>query len=368
MTDTRFDAIYAVRADAASIAGRADVLALEQSVEMPLAAVRDPRVRDQVVARVQSISQRPDGRYAVHIAMAIETVGSDPGQLLNMLIGNSSLHDDVELVDVDLPDDYAWVFAGPRYGSSGWRAALDAIGRPLTCAALKPLGLTADDLAKLAGVYAHAGIDVIKDDHGLADQDAAPFAKRVVAVQRAIDDANRATGFRTIYAPSLTGSHDALRQQMQVVRDHDVGAVLMAPMISGVAALGLVAREAQVPVLAHPALAGCRGMAPPLLLGKLFRLFGADATIFPNAGGRFGYTRETCAAIAHAARAPWCGLRPSLPVPAGGMTVERVPELRATFGDDAMLLIGGSLLVAGDELANRCRAFVAAVREPVEIA
>jgi ribulose-bisphosphate carboxylase large chain len=51
-----------------------------------------------------------------------------------------------------------------------------------------------------------------------------------------------------------------------------------------------------------------------------------------------------------------------MPVPAGGMSVERVPGMRATFGDDAMLLIGGSLLVAGDALEARCRAFVAAVR------
>jgi hypothetical protein len=39
--------------------------------------------------------------------------------------------------------------------------------------------------------------------------------------------------------------------------------------------------------------------------------------------------------------------------------------MRAAFGDDAMLLIGGSLLVAADALEDRCRAFVAAVREGV---
>jgi len=104
-------------------------------------------------------------------------------------------------------------------------------------------------------------------------------------------------------------------------------------------------------------------IAPPLLLGKLFRLFGADATIFPNAGGRFGYGADVCAGIADAARAPWHHLAPMLPVPAGGMSVERVPEMRALFGDDAMLLIGGSLLSAGDQLLDRCRAFVEAVSE-----
>jgi ribulose-bisphosphate carboxylase large chain len=97
------------------------------------------------------------------------------------------------------------------------------------------------------------------------------------------------------------------------------------------------------------------------LLGKLFRLFGADATIFPNHGGRFSFSRETCMALANAAREPWEGVRATLPVPAGGMTVERVPEMVAGYGNDVMLLIGGGLLSAKDKLLERSREFVAAV-------
>lgn len=364
MTQSRIGAVYVVRADPASIAGRAQALALEQSVELPLAAVRDARVRDEVVARVDSISPREDGRFAVRLGLAAETVAGEAGQLMNMLFGNSSLQNDVELVDVDVPPDVARAFGGPRFGVAGWRSALDAHDRALTCSALKPLGLPPAELARIAEVYARAGIDVIKDDHGLADQAAAPFADRVRAVQGALDRVRRATGRRSVYAPSLTGGHDAMRAQMRVARDCGVGAFMVAPMVSGVAALALAAREAGVPVLAHPALAGIARIAPPLLLGKLFRLFGADATIFPNAGGRFSYPRETCLAIADAARSSWADLAPCLPVPAGGMSVERVPEMRATFGADAMLLIGGSLLAAGDALAQRCTDFVAAVREP----
>jgi ribulose-bisphosphate carboxylase large chain len=51
-----------------------------------------------------------------------------------------------------------------------------------------------------------------------------------------------------------------------------------------------------------------------------------------------------------------------LPVPAGGMTVGRVAEMRQRFGEDTMLLIGGSLLVARESLAERAREFVDAVR------
>lgn len=38
---------------------------------------------------------------------------------------------------------------------------------------------------ELAGTFARAGLDIIKDDHGIADQARAPFAERVVACQRA---------------------------------------------------------------------------------------------------------------------------------------------------------------------------------------
>ncbi|MFO1309749.1 MAG: RuBisCO large subunit C-terminal-like domain-containing protein [Burkholderiales bacterium] len=360
MSEPRLTATYVLRADPSSVAARAEALALEQSVEVPLAAVRDARVRHEVVARVASIAALGGGRHEVRLEIAFETTGGEPGQLLNMLFGNSSLHDDVELVDVDLSAALAASFGGPRFGIAGWRDAVGAKGRPLTCSALKPIGLDPAALAALAGTLARAGVDVIKDDHGLADQASAPFAARVAAVQRAVDAAGRETGSRTIYAPSLTGSLDAMRAQMRAARDAGARAFLIAPMVSGVATLSAVAREAGVPILAHPALAGAGRIGPPLLLGRLFRLFGADATIFPNAGGRFGYSPATCAAIASAAREPWGGLAPALPVPAGGMSVERVPELRETFGDDTMLLVGGSLLVAGDALEARCRAFVAA--------
>jgi ribulose-bisphosphate carboxylase large chain len=116
-----------------------------------------------------------------------------------------------------------------------------------------------------------------------------------------------------------------------------------------------------VPMLAHPAFGGAARIAPATLFGTLFRLFGADATIFPNHGGRFSYDRATCLAIAHAAREPWEDIAPALPVPAGGMTLERVAEMRADYGIDTMLLMGGGLLTAREALLQRSRAFVRAV-------
>ncbi len=354
----RFTAIYRVTCDAASIEARAQAIALEQSVELPLSCIDDPDILRDVAGEVQDIAPAGPGQFDVRIGLAVETTGFEAGQLVNMLFGNTSIHDDVALIDVDLPSDFAVSFRGPNHGIGGLRRRAGAVARALTCTALKPQGLASDALARLAGRFALGGIDFVKDDHGLANQSYSPFAERVPACARAVAAANRDTGGATRYVPNITGDLDAAREQMRIARAEGIDTVLIAPMILGFAAVHRLARDfPDMAIIAHPAMAGAARIAPPLLLGKLFRLIGADAAIFPNEGGRFGYSRETCRAIAQAARGDWHGLKPCLPVPAGGMTLARVPELLDFYGEDTMLLIGGSLLGARDRLTEATRAF-----------
>ena len=356
---SRILATYRLEAPAAEIRARAEALAVEQSVEMPVAAIDDRRVLDDVVARVESI--RPAGdAHEVVLGIASETTGFEASQLANMLFGNCSLQPEVALQDVSFPDDVLAAFPGPAFGVAGLREATGAHGRPLTCSALKPQGAPIEHLARLAATFARAGIDVVKDDHGIANQRYGPFAERVPAVQRAIDAANRETGGRTLYAPTFSGGPRALEEQSRIARECGVRAALVAPMLIGLPVFAELRTRLGIPLLAHPAFAGAGRIAPALLLGKIFRLLGADATIFPNHGGRFSYSRDTCLAIAREARAPWGRFPATLPVPAGGMSVERVPEMVADYGRDVMLLVGGGLLSAGAALPGRARAFVAA--------
>ena len=358
----RILATYRITASESESRVRAEALAAEQSVEMPLAAIGDEAVLRDVVASVESI--RPlAGEFEVVLGIAPSTTGREASQLMNMLFGNCSLQPEVQLVDVRMPDGYEQSFPGPRYGIEGIRAVTGVKSRPLTCTALKPQGSSVEFLAHLARTFALAGIDVVKDDHGIANQPAHPFEQRVIAVQKAIGAANRETGGNTIYAPTFSGGGLSLREQARVANEHGVRMALVAPMLVGIPSFVEMQVDLAVPVMAHPAFAGAARIAPPVLLGKLYRLFGADATIFPNHGGRFGYSRETCVAVARAAREPWRGVRPALPVPAGGMTVDRVDEMVATYGRDTMLLIGGGLLSARDKLLDRAREFVRKVRD-----
>ncbi len=358
----RLVATYHLRADANSIEARARAIAVEQSVEMPLDAIEDPVILRDIVGEVQGIEQIGDSMFAVRIGLSAATVGNDAGQMLNMLFGNTSLHEDVVLHDVSLPHDAAVAFGGPRHGIAGLRARVGAPDRALTCSALKPQGLAPEQLGALAERFARGGIDYIKDDHGLADQAYSRFADRVRACVAGIARATRVTGHPTRYVPSLSGDLDALRRQLTLARDLGIDCAMLAPMIAGFATMQVLAAEfSDMALFAHPSLGGAARIAPALLIGKLFPLVGADAVIFPNFGGRFGYSQETCRLLADNARMPRDGQRPGLPVPAGGMTLQRVPELLDFYGPDAMLLIGGNLLSARTQLTEATAAFTRAV-------
>lgn len=356
----RIQVLYRVRSDAASIAARADAIAVEQSVEMPVSAIDNAYVLEETLGQVVDIADRGDGSFDVGISLAGSTTGLEAGQLLNMLFGNTSIQDDVTLIDADFPDDVVSAFTGPNQGLEGLRARVRVQGA-LTCTALKPQGSTPEMLAEIAGQVAKGGIDYIKDDHGLADQAYSPFSERVPRIAEAVEKSRGDA--RTRYLPSLNGNLDSLRRQISLCRKCGLDTVLIAPLIAGVAQFTTLVREnPDIAFMAHPTMAGASRIMPSFLLGKLFRMFGADATIFPNYGGRFSYAPEECKKLSAHALKPWNGIKSCTPVPAGGMTLARVPELLQFYGKDVMLLIGGSLLATGERIAEETARYVETVR------
>ena len=255
----RLAVTYHVRSDAASIEARAQSIAVEQSVEMPLDAIEDPIVLRDIVGEVQSIDRLDDDRFAVRIGIATATIAHDAGQLLNMLFGNTSLHDDVVLHDVTFPADVIANFGGPNHGIPGLRRRVGVERRALTCSALKPQGLPPERLGLLAERFAGGKIDYIKDDHGLADQPYSRFGDRVRACAAGVARAVQATGHPTRYVPSLSGNLNAMRQQIGLARDLGLDCVLLAPLIAGFANMqALVAEFPDMAFFAHP-VAGWRG-------------------------------------------------------------------------------------------------------------
>ncbi len=354
---------YRLRVDADSAAARAEELAREQTVEVPRSAIVDRFVETEIMGRVEAIEPDPEGGHLVTIAYPAATTAFDPSQLLNVLYGNASLFPDVECVDADFPLSMLPAFQGPRLGLTGLRKILGHYDRPLTCTPLKPMGLSPGALASLCGTFARAGIDVIKDDHGLANHSFCAFEPRVMACLDAVSRVADETGHNALYAPNLNGTPDTLYRQLDFAQENGARAVLISPLLVGLPVFWeLCNKRSSVPVIAHPSFSGLQQIAPPLLLGKIYRLFGADAVIFLHYASRFSVTRESCERTVRALKGKWGGLEASLPIPAGGISLENVDEALAFYGDDVMLLIGGSLQAKPTEIFERTSIFVEKVR------
>jgi ribulose-bisphosphate carboxylase large chain len=346
-------------------AEQARVIAFEQTVELPADAV-PPEVAARVAGRVESVEAIGRGRSRAVISFDPGAACGDLPQLLNLLFGNISLKTGILIAGLEWPDELLAALSGPRLGIAGLRELTGAHGRPLLCTALKPLGLSAPQLAQLAYGFARAGIDLIKDDHSLADQTTAPFRERVERCQEAVARANSETGGNALYFPNVTSVPSAMSERAGAARRAGCRGVVVNALPAGLGAVGAIAATG-LAIMSHPSLAGAffhsdHGIAPEVLLGDLFRVAGSDAVIYPNVGGRFTFSEATCAAINARLRAPLGLVRPSFPVPAGGIDAARVPHWIERYGADTIFLIGGSLYAEPDPAAAATR-LVAAVRQ-----
>ena len=338
----------------------AEAIRVEQTIEFPNELAAE-WIQQEVVGDILSITPAGSGMSLASIAYDVRTTGYQLPQFLNVLWGNVSFFKGVRVSDLQLPRELATHFKGPRFGVIGLRKYFDAPTRPLVATAIKPMGTDSKGFAAIASTLARAGFDIIKDDHSLANQPWAPWRERVERVSDAVRESNEQTGHKTVYAPSLNLPADEILNAAVEAKNLGAGALMMLPGVTGFDSMRSVADndEVALPIMSHPSMLGSfvssptQGLSHGLLLGTIMRLAGADISVFPNFGGRFSFTPEECREITQASRADLSGLKPMWVSPAGGMTLEKIPEMRSFYGNDLALLIG-SALHRGDLFENAC--------------
>ena len=364
--DGRLHATYELRGSAQQVNMIAHALTVEETIEYPAELVTDPDITSNVVGRVEEIEATSAPCYRVLISYSIEVTGWELPQLINVLFGNCSMWPGVRLTDLRVPQSFLDRLPGPRFGVSGVRALLAADRRPLLATAIKPMGTSAEAFGEMAFQCAAGGVDIIKDDHGLANQPYAPFADRVARCGEAVRAANDRYGTRALYMPCVNAPLEELGSRVELALQSGAGGLLVLPGIVGYDLIRYLASRADggVPVMAHPSMLGAlvlddsHGIAPGLVFGTLPRLAGADLSVFPHAGGRFSFSTQDCSSIAEHCRTPFGTLARTLPAPGGGMTLERVPEVAGFYGNDVAILVGGDLhrgsLRANAESFRKC--------------
>lgn len=365
----RFTVTYRVFARTeAEARDRAQAIALEQTVEVPRDVVPAGYVEDVILGRLEDCVQEGDETFLSRISYGADSAGPDLPQLLNVIFGNSSIQTGLKVMGLTLGPTLAARFPGARFGAAGVRAATGRQTGGLVAPVLKPMGLSSADLARTARRVAQAGADVVKEDHGLANQPAAPFRDRIPRLAEAVaagNAARRAAGdaTRALYFPNLGGGHRDLVRDAYFAREQGADGVLVIPGLQGFDAIHTLARDDgfDLPIMAHPAFLGPHVLSPDtgfshaMMFGTLMRLAGADISIFPNHGGRFGFTSAQCDSIVAACRAPVGPGLPVLPSPGGGMSVARMPDLAAQYGSECVYLLGGGLLRYGDQIGDGIR-------------
>lgn len=349
-------------------------LAVEQSVEIPFECIPDEITDRGIVGRVESIAPVPNQEkvFEVVISYRSDNTAFSVPQFINVIYGNISMKRDITVTGLDLPPLLLEAFGGPTFGIEGIRAITGVFKRPLACTALKPIGLSLKKLASMAADYARGGLDLLKEDHAMADLAYHPFAERIARCQEAIMRENASSGHNMLYFPMISGGFDEIEKQAEIVKSNGCKGVLIAPFLIGADLIRVLSRRHNLIVMTHPAMTGAyycdpsHGITMEVLMGTIFRVIGADISIFPNAGGRFSYTAQECRNVGEALRRPLGKLKPAFPCPAGGMTLDRMAAMAENFGSETVLLIGGGLMQQSSDLAKSAATFMEAIEQHFE--
>lgn len=318
---------------------------------------------------------RPEERYAdISIAYPDLNFSRDIPALLVTVFGKLSMDGKIRLIDLRFSESFLSAFPGPKFGITGVRQLLDVHDRPLLMSIFK--SVIGHDLSGLKEQFygqALGGVDLIKDDEILFENPLTPIERRVEVCMAAAKEAQRETGQQLLYAVNLTGPTSQLAAQAKKAIGAGANALLFNVLAYGFDSLHELSSDPdiQVPIAAHPALAGALypsphyGIAASVLLGKLMRLAGADLVLFPSPYGSVVMPREENLAIrdvllteqleqdyvyrrtsADAKASPSVqpvNLRTSLPVPSAGIHPGLVPLILRDFGSEVVVNAGGGI-------------------------
>ncbi|WP_183600406.1 2,3-diketo-5-methylthiopentyl-1-phosphate enolase [Paenibacillus phyllosphaerae] len=292
-------------------------------------------------------------RYAdIRIAYPEINFSRDIPALLVTVFGKLSMDGKIKLLDLDFSPNFVSAFPGPKFGIEGVRELLGVQDRPLLMSIFKSvIGHDLEGLREQFYRQALGGVDLIKDDEILFENPLTPLEKRVETCMEAARLAERETGQKLLYAVNLTGPTANLAANAKRAIAAGANALLFNVLAYGYDALHMLSSdpEINVPIAAHPALAGAfypsphYGIAAPLLLGKLMRLAGADLVLFPSPYGSVVMPKEENLAVQAALIDPALPVKASMPVPSAGIHPGLVPLILRDFGQQVVVNAGGGI-------------------------
>ncbi|MHC0038649.1 2,3-diketo-5-methylthiopentyl-1-phosphate enolase [Pseudoneobacillus sp. C159] len=303
------------------------------------------------VVSIEEDSERR-GEAIIKIAYPHVNFSSDLPAVLVTTFGKLSLDGKVKLLDLNFPAALKKAFPGPRFGIEGIREKLNVFDRPLLMSIFK--GVIGRDIAYLSNQLTHqalGGVDIVKDDEILFENELTPFLGRIIAGKNLLDLTYEETGHRTLYAVNLTGRTSSLRDKARKAAELGADLLLFNVFAYGLDCLQELREDDQIgiPIMAHPAVSGAfasatdYGFAHSLILGKLLRYAGADFSLFPSPYGSVALEKEKTLLIKNELLKEDEFYKTAFPVPSAGIHPGLVPLLINDFGIDSVINAGGGV-------------------------
>lgn len=314
----------------------------------------DEKLFDRLAAKVYKIEKLSDVSGIVKIAYPIYLFEMDNvPQLFADVAGNvfgMREIDNLRVRDIQLPEQYVQANKGPAFGLEGVRETLKIQQRPILGTIIKPkVGLSTSEHADLAYKAWKGGVDIVKDDENLTDQDFNPFYERITQTLEARRKAEKETGDRKLYCPNISARMSEMYARAKFVQEMGGRAIMMDIITVGFSGVQFI-RDQQLGLVIH----GHRAMhgafthsdkhgISMLVIAKIARLIGVDQLHTGTVVGKMEGTEEEVTRIDDFLRSSWFNAKPTMPIASGGLHPGLIEKLVDILGKDIIVNLGGGI-------------------------
>jgi ribulose-bisphosphate carboxylase large chain len=311
------------------------------------------------------------GRITVAYPDALFEPGSMP-QILSCIAGNimgMKAVERIRLLDCEWPAKLVDSFPGPQYGTAVRTEILDAEGRPATATVPKPkVGLSTDQHAQVGYDAWTGGVDLLKDDENLTDQEFNPFEDRLTESLAQRDRAEDETGETKSYLLNVTAPGTEMLERVDMAAEHGCEFVMVDVVTTGWAAVQQVRERCGrhgLAIHAHRAMHAAFDRIPThgvsmRVIAQIARLCGVDH-IHTGTADLGKLANEDTVGINKWLHGECHGLTDVLPVASGGLHPGLVPQLLDSLGTNIGVQVGGGIHGHPDGTHAGAKAFRSAI-------
>ncbi len=283
--------------------------------------------------------------YDIELAVPCGLLGNKPVQLLNVLVGELprlGFLTSFRLTEVIFPSPFG---PGPAFGRRG---ILDLLGKergPLLCRAMRPgVGLNTATMRTLNRDVLIGGFHMVKDDELIQFNDLAAFESHLRSMLAARDEAMDITGEQKLYIANLFCEQGELQERWELACALGVDGILVAPFIQGLGVLPWLAKQGQMPIIAHNSFSDFLTRnrhwgIDDTVLCRWIRHLGGDWFVTPGTFAADDIDLAASRKLMHIAAGEDHGLKGMMPNIQGGKHPGGLPTYRAAVGSSDFTLI-----------------------------